>query len=156
MALGPGGFLRVGPEGQKASGFSDCLSSLNLENTPMSTTTPSTLDEARARIDEIDRRVVELIAERYAVVDELCAMKAQNGDTVKDEDREQELLDRVASIAEKHDLSPDLAQLLYEKILAHSVQRQRRQRDDEPASEASPAGDALPPPSAVSTTDGAD
>jgi len=156
MALGPGGFLHVGPEGRKTSGFSDCLSSFNLENTPMSTPTPSTLDEARARIDAIDRRVVELIAERYAVVDELCAMKAERGDTVKDEDREQELLDRVSSIAEKHDLSPDLAQLLYEKILAHSVQRQRRQRDEDAgasASGTSPTGDALPTNGSVSTTD---
>lgn len=90
--------------------------------------TPSTLKEARDHIDEIDRRIVELLAERYAVVDALCETKAENGDTVKDESREQELLDHVAAIAEKHDLSPDLARRLYEEILAHSVDRQRRRR----------------------------
>ncbi len=113
----------------------------------MSTTPPDTLEEARDRIDEIDRRFIELLAERYAVVDELCAMKAENGDTVKDEDREQELLDHVATIAEEHDLSPELTRRLYDEILAHSVQRQRQQRDgqDEDASSASTsAGDTLP------------
>ena len=125
----------------------------------MSTTTLDTLDDARDRIDDIDRRIVELIAERYAVVDELCEMKAENGDTVKDDDREQALLDRVASIAEKHGLSPDLAEQLYEDILAHSVERQRRQRADDDASstaEARPVGDALPTNGSVSTTDSAD
>jgi len=126
----------------------------------MSTTTLTTLEEARDRIDDIDRRVVELIAERYAIVDKLCEMKAENGDTVKDEDREQELLDQVASIAEKHDLSPDLAQRLYDEILTPSVERQRRQREEANASdagaatdEAPPAGDSLPTNGTVTTND---
>jgi 3-deoxy-7-phosphoheptulonate synthase len=128
----------------------------------MSTTPLNTLDDARDRIDDIDRRIVELIAERYAVVDELCEMKAENGDTVKDEDREQELLDHVASIAEKHGLSPDLAEQLYEKILALSVERQRRRREETDNADAEattnpatdgppPSGDSLPTNGAVST-----
>lgn len=94
----------------------------------MSTTTTTSLDEARDRIDEIDRRFVELLAERYAVVDDICELKAEDGDNVKDPDREAELLDHVASIAEENDLSPDLVRRLYEKILSHSVRRQRKQR----------------------------
>lgn len=95
----------------------------------MSTTTP-TVEDARDRIDEIDRQFVELLAERYAVVDDLCERKADNGDTVKDPDREAELMDHVATIAEQNGLSPDLVRRLYEEILAHSVQRQRRRRED--------------------------
>jgi chorismate mutase len=128
-----------------------------LENTPMPTSKPTTLEEARDRIDEIDRRFVKLLAERYAIVDKVCAMKAENGDTVKDEEREQELLDHVAAIAEKHDLSPELARRLYDEILAHSVERQRRQRDEtdgEPlSSTSSPSGDSLPSNGTLSTTD---
>jgi chorismate mutase len=101
----------------------------------MSTTSSPSLEEARTRIDEIDRRIVELLAERYAVVDALCETKAENGDTVKDDDREQALLDHVAAIAEKHDLSPELARRLYDEILAHSVRRQRRRREDEETGE---------------------
>jgi chorismate mutase len=109
-------------------GFSNTFS-LTLENTPMPT--PTSLDEARTRIDEIDQRIVELLAERYAVVDELCETKAENGETVKDEDREQELLDHVAAIAKEHNLAPDLARRLYDEILEHSVRRQRRRRRSE-------------------------
>jgi chorismate mutase len=121
----------VGTGCHVTGGFSDRIPNHELENAPMSTTPSTSLEEARARIDEIDRRIVELLAERYAVVDALCETKAENGDTVKDEDREQALLDHVAAIAEKHDLSPDLARRLYDEILDHSVQRQRRRREDE-------------------------
>ena len=99
----------------------------------MSTTTTATpLQDARDRIDEIDRRFVELLAERYAVVDEICELKAEQGDTVKDPDREAELLDHVSAIAEEHGLAPDLVRRLYDEILNHSVERQHEQRTDAP------------------------
>jgi len=93
--------------------------------------TPS-LRDARDSIDEIDRRVVELLAERYALVDELCTTKAENGDSVRDPDREQALLDRVTTLAEEHGLAPEVARHIYEEVLAQSVERQRRRRADEP------------------------
>jgi len=102
------------------------------------TTTP--LQEARERIDEIDRRFVELLAERYAVVDDICALKEQEGDTVRDPDREAELLDHVSAIAEEHGLSPDLVRRLYEEILSHSVERQRKQRGEAPEGPAAEDG----------------
>jgi chorismate mutase len=105
----------------------------------MSTTTITSLDEARDRIDEIDRRFVELLAKRYAVVDEICEMKAEDGDNVKDPDREAELLDHVASIAEENDLSPDLVRRLYDEILSHSVRRQRKRRGTSTGEEAASA-----------------
>lgn len=88
----------------------------------------SSLRDARDTIDEIDRRVVELLAERYALVDELCATKAKNGDSVRDPDREQELLDRITTLAEEHGLAPEVARDIYEEVLAQSVERQRRRR----------------------------
>lgn len=91
----------------------------------------STLQDARARIDEINRRLVELLAERQAVVDELCDVKANAGQTVRDADREAELLEHVRSVAKDAGLSPELAHRLFEEILDHSVQRQRRQRQSE-------------------------
>lgn len=91
----------------------------------------TTLQQARARIDEINERVVELLAERQAVVDELCALKADADRTVRDPEREAELLAHVRSVAEDEGLPPDLAETLFEVILEHSVQRQRRRRTDE-------------------------
>ena len=96
----------------------------------MPTTTTTTVQDARARIDEINERVVALLAERQAIVDELCEIKADAGQSIRDPEREAELLDHVRSVAEEEGLPPDLAQTLFESILDHSVQRQRRQRTD--------------------------
>ncbi len=91
---------------------------------------PTTVPEARARIDEINERVVELLAERQAIVDDLCELKADADRTVRDPEREAELLAHVRSVADEAGLPPDLAETLFEEILAHSVERQRRQRAD--------------------------
>jgi len=100
------------------------------------TTTP--LQDARDRIDEIDRRFVELLAERYSVVDDICELKEEEGDTVRDPDREAELLDHVAAIAEENGISPALVRRLFKEILSHSVERQRRRRGtDAPSDDAS-------------------
>ena len=99
----------------------------------MSTDTTTPLQDARDRIDEIDRRFVELLAERYDVVDEICEMKEETGETVKDHDREAQLLDHVSTIAEENGLSAELVRRLYGEILDHSVARQRERRDKEPS-----------------------
>ncbi|MFP4227193.1 MAG: chorismate mutase [Salinivenus sp.] len=99
-----------------------------------------TLRDARDTIDEIDRRVVELLARRYALVDDLCETKAENGDAVRDPDRERELLDRVTTLAEEHGLAPDVARQIYEEVLAQSVRRQRRRRQADHKAPAVPDG----------------
>ncbi len=88
------------------------------------------LQNARQQIDEIDRRFVELLAERQAIVDEITDVKAETDRDVKDPDREAELLDRLRDKAREHDLPPDLIEEIYQQILAYSVERQRQHRDD--------------------------
>ncbi len=103
---------------------------------------PTTVPEARARIDEINERVVELLAERQAIVDALCELKADADRTVRDPEREAELLAHVRAVADEAGLPPTLAETLFEEILAYSVERQRRQRADgaaEPPAEESSA-----------------
>lgn len=102
----------------------------------------TTVQEARARIDEINERVVELLAERQSIVDELCDLKAETGRAVRDPEREAELLAHVRSVAEEAGLPPTLAETLFETVLEHSVQRQRRQRTDGPAVSANGHADA--------------
>jgi len=94
--------------------------------------TPSTLHDARERIDEIDRHIVELLARRYALVDVVCETKAEAGQAVRDPDREDELLDHIATVAEEHGLAPQVARRIYDEVLTQSVRRQRRRRTDAP------------------------
>ena len=98
----------------------------------MTAPSPATLEDARDRIDDINEQVVKLLAERKAVVDRLCALKAEEGRTVRDPEREAELLARVREAAREQGLPPDLAESLFETILEHSVQRQHRRRAEAP------------------------
>jgi chorismate mutase len=103
------------------------------------------VQEARRRIDEINERVVELLAERQAIVEELCKIKANAGRPVRDPEREAELLDHVRAVAEEAGLSPALAETLFENVLDHSVAAQRRRRaseDDPGAASNGQVGDA--------------
>lgn len=85
---------------------------------------PEPLDEAREQIDEIDRRLVELLSQRQSVVDDIAELK-QNGDReVRDEARERALLDRLRCLAGRHDVPKSLVEGIYREILDHSVARQ--------------------------------
>lgn len=96
----------------------------------MSTSTLTSLEEARDRIDELNEKVVELLAERQAIVDELCYVKADTDRDVRDPDREAELLAHVRAVAEERGLSADLVESVFEEVLAHSVRQQRERRED--------------------------
>jgi len=97
------------------------------------------LKHARERIDDIDRQFVDLLARRQEIVDEVAETKAEAGRRARDTSREEELLDRVRSLADEAGLAPDLVARLYEQILAHFVQRQRRRlgcSDNDPGPQA--------------------
>ena len=96
----------------------------------MTAPSPATLEDARDRIDDINEQVVKLLAERKAVVDRLCALKAEEGRTVRDPEREAELLARVREAAREQGIPTDLDEPLFETILEHYVQSQGRRRDD--------------------------
>ena len=88
------------------------------------------LHAAREQVDRIDRRLVDLLAQRQTVVDEICAVKAASGRDVRDPDREAELLSRLRTHARHADVSPDLVESIYQCVLDHSVERQKTQRED--------------------------
>jgi chorismate mutase len=94
----------------------------------------STLEEAREEIDAIDRRLVELLAERQEVVDDIAEVKEEAGRDARDPAREEELIDRVRTLAREAGLAPQLAEDIYRDLLDHSVRRQRRRRNGTPLS----------------------
>ncbi|MBK8230533.1 MAG: chorismate mutase [Candidatus Eisenbacteria bacterium] len=57
------------------------------------------LDELRRRIDEVDRRLTELLVERFAIAAEIGLAKEGLGLSVYDPDRERRVLERVSQAA---------------------------------------------------------
>src|SRR5207245_3030800 len=88
------------------------------------------VEDWRRKIDEIDRKLVELLNERSRCVLEIGRLKRQDGSPLYQPDREREVLD-AAERANRGPLSEAAIRRLFERILdeARSVER-TEMRDD--------------------------
>lgn len=82
---------------------------------------------ARQDIDIIDRQIVELLAKRTALVRVIGELKSGQPD-IRDPDREEQVLRRVKSAAEKKGVSPELIDKIYQTIFDHFVKFQKQQK----------------------------
>lgn len=67
----------------------------------------------RARIDDIDDRIVDLLAERAAVIEEVGTLKFREEIEAVLQDRVDEVRERAAAKAAGKGLDPDLVRRLY-------------------------------------------
>ena len=84
------------------------------------------LDSLRKRIDEADRELLEALAQRMKVVDEILREKESRGLPLFDSARETELLTRVAGLAGQKELDPVLAERVLKEVINHSREVQSR------------------------------
>lgn len=75
-----------------------------------------TLSEVREHIDDIDQKIITLMAERQQYVHEAARFKA-NPAQVEAPARVDEVLQKVSRIAVKDGLSPDVAQVTYRAMI---------------------------------------
>ena len=78
----------------------------------------------RARIDEYDDRLVEVLSARLAVCDEVAAWKAANGVALMQPDRIREVEARGAERAAERGLAPAFVRELYALIIAEACRRE--------------------------------
>lgn len=87
----------------------------------------STLDDLRAKIDELDRAIVETVAERQRVIEEVTARKAAAGELLlRDFAREEEILTRLSALGQSLGLSGSYVRRLFREVLDHSLRSQQR------------------------------
>ena len=91
------------------------------------------LAELRDRIDAVDRRLMEALADRQRLVEALARLKADAA-AVHDPGREREVMARVAAAAAEAGLSPAVARPLWRLLIARFTQHQLALLDrDQPA-----------------------
>ncbi|MGB0514329.1 MAG: prephenate dehydrogenase/arogenate dehydrogenase family protein [Wenzhouxiangellaceae bacterium] len=86
------------------------------------------MSELRARLDRIDRELVERAAERQRIVSEIGRLKRSAGRQLRDFRREREVLDGVRSHARIHGLDPEVAEALLTTLIEASLTRQETER----------------------------
>jgi chorismate mutase len=78
---------------------------------------PLDLQEIRQHIDDVDRRLVALLAERAALVDRVVRYKRARHMGVVDRGREDAMLARIAETAKEHGLDPRVAQQVLRTVI---------------------------------------
>lgn len=99
-----------------------------------------TIDDWRRAIDEIDRKLIELLNERSRCVFEIGRMKRASGIPLYQPEREREIFENVAA-ANQGPLSHRAMRRLFERILdeARSLERQAIDEPSTEPAEAAPA-----------------
>lgn len=88
-------------------------------------TSASELDTLRRAIDEVDRRILELVAERVSIVLQVGDYKRRNGLPVYDPERERSMLERLARCAEPP-LDADTVRRIFERLVDESRRIEQR------------------------------
>ena len=86
------------------------------------------LDELRSKLSAIDRRLVELIAERQDIVSDIGKSKRSTGTGTRDYKREKDVLDMGRARAEELGVDPDLIEDLLQLLIRTSLESQERDR----------------------------
>lgn len=81
------------------------------------------IGELRGRIDGLDQRIVELLAERTRVVRELTGHKTDEA-AIRSPDRVRQVLDRVHDLAERHGMPPAVAVATYRALIEELTRMQ--------------------------------
>jgi chorismate mutase/prephenate dehydratase len=82
------------------------------------------LEKLRGRLDEVDRRLLEVLAERLQTVAEIARVKARGLPFLRDHDREFELLSRVEGWARELGLDGFRTHEIFREVIAMSLKAQ--------------------------------
>jgi chorismate mutase/prephenate dehydrogenase len=85
-----------------------------------------TLDDLRQRLNDIDRQLISLVAERKATSEEVARVKRSTGYPTRDYEREREVILGVRATATELGVSPALAEELLRLLIRSSLTTQEQ------------------------------
>jgi chorismate mutase/prephenate dehydrogenase len=84
------------------------------------------LDELRVAITALDTQLIELVARRQALSEQVASVKRATGRPTRDFGREREVILRARNIAQERGISPDLAESLLRQLIQSSLATQEQ------------------------------
>jgi chorismate mutase / prephenate dehydrogenase len=85
-----------------------------------------TLDELRRHLDDLDERLLQIVADRQSTSREIARVKRATGFPTRDFRREREVILGARGLAEKVGVSPDLAETFMRLLIRSSLTTQER------------------------------
>ena len=92
-------------------------------------TTAKTRDDIRSEISDIDRQLIDAIARRSELVEDILNAKAASGQPVRDREREQAVLREAIARGRDKGVPPELVETLFHGLFEVSIRRQRERFD---------------------------
>ena len=86
------------------------------------------LEDLRSELSSLDRRLVELIAERQRIVGEIGASKQSAGRATRDYEREKNVLEMARNQAKSLNVDPNIAEEILTTLIRSSLTHQERSR----------------------------
>ena len=96
---------------------------MNVQNTD-----EMTLDELREEIEQIDRELVELIAQRTYVATAVADVKEERGLPTTDEQQDDAVMDRAGENARRFDVDANLVKAIFRLLIELNKVEQRENR----------------------------
>jgi chorismate mutase/prephenate dehydratase len=78
------------------------------------------IDDLRRKIDEVDARIVKLIAERIRIAGQIGKEKKKQGIQIEDREREKVVLEKVKGIARSENINQEDLESIYRRIVTAS------------------------------------
>ena len=92
--------------------------------------TSEKLNELRIGIDDLDSKIIQLIADRFSLTRQVGQIKSHSNIDPVDPDREEFVLDKWEKLAIDADVDPALARALIRLIIDQSVAEHRAVRQE--------------------------
>ncbi len=87
------------------------------------------LEEARGNIDDINQEIADKVAERMEEVEKVVQYKEENDMEVKDEDREESVMEQFGDLFEKRDLPRERGRQLGRLLIDTAIDAERDMMD---------------------------
>jgi chorismate mutase len=81
------------------------------------------LDELRKNIDEIDQKIIALLAQRFKYTEEVGIYKAKNQLNAQDANRESQQFQRIFQLLDQNGLNPEYSSEIYRRIIDIVISR---------------------------------
>lgn len=88
------------------------------------------LEDARQNIDEINHEIAELVSQRMEEVVKVVEYKEENDMNVKDEDREEKVMQQFGDLFEMRDLPRERGRQLGRLLIDTAVDAEREMMDN--------------------------
>lgn len=92
----------------------------------------SAMPDLRQRIDALDARLVALLAERAALIDEAARIKAREALPARIDSRVEEVAANVRRLAEAHQIDPAMIETLWRLMMEHFIAQEERHLGQRP------------------------